>query len=199
MQVQAEKRYYRPEEYLAMEETSEYKSEYHDGEILPMTGGTTNHNRIAGNFLRKFPLNVKGQSYEIFMGDVRLWMGRYRRYVYPDIMVIRGEPLYEGTGTTTITNPLLIVEVLSNSTKDYDRGDKFQYYRSIPELREYITINQYQFYIEQFAKNSEGKWVLTEYESAEAVLALAAIDCQISLSDIYERVIFDIVDVNPSC
>jgi Uma2 family endonuclease len=156
-----------------------------------MTGGTTNHNKIAINFLRKFPLNVKGQSYEIFMGDVRLWMGRYRRYVYPDIMVIRGEPVYEGTGTTTITNPLLIVEVLSNSTKDYDRGDKFQYYRSIPELREYITINQYQFYIEQFAKNSEGKWVLTEYESAEAVLALAAIDFQISLSDIYERVNFE--------
>jgi len=191
MSVQLEKRHYTPEEYLALEEKAEFKSEYHDGEIVTMTGGTTNHNKIALNICRKFPLIVKGQNYEVFMNDVRLWTARYRRYVYPDVIVIQGEPVYEGSGTTTVTNPLLIVEVLSNSTSSYDRGDKFQYYRSIPEFREYIMVDQYQFYIEQFSKNSAGKWVLTEYESAEAVLALESIDFQMSLAEIYERVNFE--------
>jgi len=196
MSVQLEKRHYTPEEYLALEEKAEFKSEYHDGEIVSISGGTTNHNKIAGNFCRKFPLIVKGQNYEIFINDVRLWTARYRRYVYPDVIVIQGEPIYEGSGTTTVTNPLLIVEVLSNSTSSYDRGDKFQYYRSIPEFREYIMVDQYQFYIEQFAKNSAGKWVLTEYESADAVLALESIDFQISLTDIYERVNFEKMEKN---
>jgi Uma2 family endonuclease len=90
-----------------------------------------------------------------------------------------------------VTNPLLIVEVLSNSTSSCDRGDKFQYYRSIPQFREYIMVDQYQFYIEQFAKNSAGKWVLTEYEGVDAVLELESIDFQIPLTDIYERVNFE--------
>jgi Uma2 family endonuclease len=196
MSVQLEKRYYTPEEYLSLEEKAEFKSEYHDGEIVTMTGGTTNHNKITLNICRRLPLTIKGQNYEIFMNDVRLWTARYRRYVYPDVIVIQGEPVYEGSGTTTVTNPLLIVEVLSNSTRSYDRGDKFQYYRSIPEFREYIMVDQYQFYIEQFAKNSAGKWVLTEYESADAVLALESIDFQISLTDIYERVNFEKMEKN---
>lgn len=192
MQTQTQKRYYTPEEYLQLEKTAQFKNEYRDGEIVPMTGATTNHNKIALNFCRRFPLTVKGQNYEIFIGDVRLWIPRYRLYTYPDIIVIQGEPIHQGTATTTVTNPLMIVEVLSKSTKDYDRGDKFKYYRSIPEFREYILIDQYSFYIEQFNKNSAGKWVLTEYESENAVLALESIEFQIQFSDIYQRVNFDV-------
>lgn len=176
MQTQTQKRYYTPEEYLQLEETAQFKNEYRDGEIVPMTGATTNHNKIALNFCRRLPLTVKGQNYEIFIGDVRLWIPRYRLYTYPDIMIIQGEPVYQGTSNTTVTNPLMIVEVLSESTKDYDRGDKFKYYRSIPEFREYILIDQYSFYVEQFNKNSQNKWVLTEYESESAVLALESIE-----------------------
>jgi Uma2 family endonuclease len=95
MQIQTQKRYYTPEEYLQIEETAEYKNEYRDGEIVPMTGKTTNYNKIALNFCRKFPLTVKGQNYEIFIGDVRLWIPRYRLYTYPDIMVIQAEPVYQ--------------------------------------------------------------------------------------------------------
>ena len=191
MQTQTQKRYYTPEEYLQLEETAQFKNEYRDGEIVPMTGATTNHNKIALKFCRSFPLNVKGQNYEIFIGDVRSWIPRYRLYTYPDIMVIQGEPVYQGTSNTIVTNPLMIVEVLSKSTKDYDRGDKFKYYRSIPEFREYILIDQYSFYVEQFNKNSVGKWVLTEYESENAVLALESIEVQIQFSDLYQRVNFD--------
>lgn len=190
-QSQTEKRYYTPEEYLALEEAAIDKSEYHDGKIVPMPGGTTNHNKIALNFCRKFPLTIKEQNYEIFINDVRLWIPLTRRYVYPDIMVIQGEPVYQENNKTIVTNPLLIIEVLSNSTQDYDRGGKFLAYRSIPEFREYILIDQYSYHIEQFAKNSNRKWELTEYDSEESILILESIDFQITLKDIYERINFE--------
>ncbi|BAZ29748.1 hypothetical protein NIES4074_21950 [Cylindrospermum sp. NIES-4074] len=194
MIVQTEKRRYTPEEYLELEETAEYKNEYRDGEIIPMPGVTTNHNKIAGNFYKKFPLTVQGQNYDIYMSDVKLWIPNYRLYTYPDVMVIKGEPIYEGTGTTDITNPLLIVEVLSNSTKNYDKTDKFKYYRSIPYLQEYIMIDQYSFAVEQFAKQSAGEWIFKEYEGENAVLKLHSVDFQITLQDIYQRVNFELSD-----
>ncbi|MEH1888283.1 MAG: Uma2 family endonuclease [Nostoc sp.] len=194
MVLQTEKRYYTPEEYLELEEKAEYKNEYKDGEIIPVTGGTTNHNKIAGNFYKKFPTTVQGQAYDIYIGDVKLSIPRYRLYTYPDVIVIKGKPIYEGTGTTTIINPLLIVEVLSNSTKNYDKTDKFKYYRSIPGFQEYIMIDQYSFAVEQFAKQAESQWIFKEYEGEEAVLVLDSIDFKIALRDIYERVDFELIE-----
>ncbi|OCQ98013.1 hypothetical protein BCD67_02225 [Oscillatoriales cyanobacterium USR001] len=191
-QTQAEKRYYTPEEYLALEEAAIEKSEYHDGEIIPMTGGTTNHNKLAGNFYKKFPPTVNGQDYEIFINDVRLWISQNRRYFYPDIMVIQEQPVYQGSNKTVVTNPLLIIEILSKSTKDYDRGGKFLFYRSIPEFREYILIDQYSYHIEQFAKKSNGKWELTEYDSEESILTLESLEFQIPLREIYARIDFEV-------
>jgi Uma2 family endonuclease len=190
MQIQTSSKYYTPEEYLELEEKSEFKNEYIDGEIIPMTGGTTNHNEISGNFYLHFKLKMRNQNYKIYMGDVKLWLERYQIYTYPDIMVIQGEPIYQGTGTTQVTNPLMIVEVLSKSTINYDKTDKFRFYRSLPELKEYIMINQYEYFIEQFAKNAEGQWVLTEYESVNDILSLKSIDFQIPFNDIYEGVNF---------
>jgi Uma2 family endonuclease len=181
---------YSPEEYLALEEQAEFKNEYRDGEIIQMAGGTTNHNKIALNFCRKFPLTITTENYEVFMSDVKVWIPEYNVYTYPDAMVIAGEPIYQGKSTTTITNPLLIIEVLSLSTQDYDRGQKFKYYRSLNHLREYILIDQYQYAIEQFAKNKDGKWVLTEYNNKEDDLILESLSWKISLTDIYERVNF---------
>ena len=126
------------------------------------------------------------------MGDVKLWIQRYRIYTYPDVIVIQGEPIYEGTGTTTATNPIMIVEVLSKSTENHDQTNKFRFYRSIATLKEYIMINQYEYLVEQFNKNAEGQWVLTEYESVDAVLSLKSIGFQISFSDIYQGVNFEI-------
>lgn len=191
MSVQVEKRYYTREEYLALEEAAEYKNEYYDGEIIPMAGGTTNHNRISLNFCRKFPLTLREEDYEAFIGDVRLWIAQYRCYVYPDVIVIRGKPVYEGKGTTTITNPILIIEVKSNSTDNYDRRDKFRYYRSIPNFQEYLLVDQYSFHIEQFFKQGNGQWLLSEYEGESAVLSLKSLPLEISFQDIYQRVSFD--------
>ena len=118
-----------------------------DGQIIPMTGGTTNHNEIAGNFYAHFRLQMRGRNYKIYMGDVKLWIPRYRVYTYPDIMLISGEPIYEGTGTTQVINPAIIIEVLSKSTLNYEKIDNFRSYRCIPELKEYIIINQYEYFV----------------------------------------------------
>jgi Uma2 family endonuclease len=190
MQLQTQKRSYTPEEYLELEEAADYKSEYRDGEIVPMTGGTTNHNKIALNFAANLKFALRGQDYDIYIGDVRLWIPRYRQYTYPDVMVIQGEPIYTGTSTTTVMNPLLIVEVLSKSTKNYDLGEKFIYYRAIPEFNEYILIDQTKYHVMQYTKTLEGRWFLTEYESEETILELSSIEFQINLKEIYEKVNF---------
>lgn len=159
MQVKTQKLYYTPEKYLELEEKADFKSEYRDGEIIPMTGGTTNHNKIAGNFYAFLKFALKGRNYNVYIGNVRLWIPKYRQHTYPD--VIQGEPEYTGTSTTTVMNPCLITEVLSKSTQNYDQGDKFLYYRSIPKLKEYVLIDQYQHHLIQHVKTAEGKWLLT--------------------------------------
>jgi Uma2 family endonuclease len=155
-----------------------------------VAGGTTNHNQIAGNLYAHLKFGLKGQHYRVFIGDVRLWMPRYNQYTYPDVMVIAGEPIYH-QGQTTITNPLLIVEVLSPSPQDYDRGTKFTYYRSISQLQEYILVNQYSVKIEQFSKISQGQWLLTEYEANSENLMVESLKLPLNIVDIYDQVEFE--------
>lgn len=190
MQLEIKKSSYTPEQYLELEEKSEFRSEYRDGEIVAMTGGTTNHNKITLNLAASLKITVRGKKYDVYMADVRLWIPRYRQYTYPDVMLIEGEPVYTGTNTTTVMNPSLIAEVLSKSTKNYDQGDKFLYYRSIPEFKEYILVDQYNYHAMQYVKTAEDKWLLTELEGKEKTLSLQTIDFQIQLSDLYEQVDF---------
>ncbi len=191
MQVQTENKIYTPEEYFLLEETAEYKHEYRNGKIIPMTGGTTNHNEIASNFCAYLKFALKDKNYRVFIGDVRLWIPDYNLYTYPDLMVIEGQPSYYQNRTDTVTNPSILVEILSKSTANYDRGEKFKFYRSIPDFKEYILIDQYQFYIEQYAKTAEEKWEVRYYESEESILKLTSLDFQIAFSDLYERVGFN--------
>ena len=192
MQVQAAKRYYTPAEYLALEETADYKNEYRDGEIVPMTGGSVNHNRIVLNLSSHLNFALRGTDYEPFSGDVRLWIPRHRIFTYPDIMIIQGKPAYYENRKDTITNPLVIIEVLSKSTQEYDQTNKFKFYRTIPGFREYILIDQYETYIEHFIKTEQNQWVLIgEHETSDAVLQLATVEVPITLNDIYQRVSFE--------
>jgi Uma2 family endonuclease len=191
MKVYTQPKTYTPEEYLELEEKADYKSEYRNGEIVPMTGGTTNHNKIALNFAAYLKFALRQKAYEIYIGDVRLWIDRYRQYTYPDVMVIQGKPVYAGTGTTTVTNPSLIVEVLSKSTQNYDQGDKFMYYRSIPEMQEYILLDQKRVYAMQYVKNEQGHWVLSDCEGEDFRLKLSSIEFDISSTELYEGVNFD--------
>ena len=181
---------YTPEEYLELEEKADYKNEYRDGEIISMTGGTTQHNKLALNLATGLNVALNDLNYEIYIGDVKLWIPRYREFTYPDVMVIEGQPVYYSTNTTIVTNPLLIAEVLSKSTKDYDRGDKFLYYRSIPEFKEYILIDQTQYYVMQYVKTSENQWILTEYETEDAMINLSSINVELSLKQLYKKINF---------
>ncbi|MCL1464158.1 Uma2 family endonuclease [Argonema galeatum] len=190
MLIQTKTSYYTPEEYLALEEVAEIKSEYLDGEIVPMTGGTANHNQISLNLAMQLRLALKGQSYRVFINDMRLWIPRNRRYTYPDVMLIAGSPIFTDDSNTTVTNPSVIAESLSKSTQDYDKGEKFDAYRSIPELQEYILIDQYKIHVIQYRKTPDG-WLLTESQSVDAVLSLSSVNLQIALSEIYDLVEFD--------
>jgi Uma2 family endonuclease len=155
-----------------------------------MTGGTTNHNKIALNLAASLKIALRRKNYDVYIGDVRLWIPRYRQHTYPDVMVIQGQPVYTGTSTTTVMNPMLIAEVLSKSTKNYDQGEKFLYYRSIAEFKEYILIDQYQYHVMHYVKTADGKWVFDEIEGESANLAFQTIDFQILLSELYEQVNF---------
>jgi Uma2 family endonuclease len=194
MTIATDKITYSFAEYLQLEETAAYKNEYQDGEIVPMTGGTTDHNKIALNFAAYLKFALKGQKYNIFIGDLKLWIAQYRQATYPDVMLIEGEPIYYETGKTTVTNPRLIVEVLSKSTQNYDQGDKFLYYRSLPEFQEYILISQSRPYVMQYNKTEENKWLLTEYEGENASLSLTSINFGLSFQEIYEGVTFNIIN-----
>jgi Uma2 family endonuclease len=194
MLTTTETKYYTPEEYLALEETSEDKNEYRQGEIIPMVGATTNHNQIAGNFYRRFPLTINNQDYYTYMETVRLWLSDYSIYTYPDVMVIKGQPLYQGNSQSNVINPLIIVEVLSNFTQAYDRGDKFKFYRSLPTFQEYILIEQSSYSVERYYKQKDDQWLIDFVTGENAVLQLVSVDWQISLQDLYQRVNFDLAE-----
>lgn len=185
-----QRKFYSPEEYLDLETVAEYKSEYCDGLIIPLAGGTPNHNRIAGNISASLNFALKGQRYDVFTSDLRLWIPQ-TRYTYPDVMVVSGQLQFAEGRKDTITNPLIIAEVLSESTANYDRGEKFRLYRTIPTLLEYVLISQAEMHVEQFAKTADNKWLLSKYDGKNTRLTLNYIQFQVSLTDIYEQVEFD--------
>jgi Uma2 family endonuclease len=188
-QVQ-EKRTYSPEEYLELEIRCETRNEYIDGEIIPMSGATPNHNRITRNLCGGLNFAFKGQPFEVFSVDQRLWIPRKRIHTYPDIVVVKGALEFQEGRTDTITNPLIIAEVLSKSTSDYDRTDKFAAYRTIPSFQEYVLIDQYSLRIEHYVKTEPRKWIFQEYDESDTVLRLASIPFEIALADLYEKVEF---------
>lgn len=188
--IQTEKTYYTPEEYLELENQSESKHEYLNAEIIPMTGGTTNHNKLALKIAAKLLAILEEQGYEVYIGDVKLWIEASNRYTYPDVMVVEGKASYQGKTRNVITNPLVIIDVLSKSTANYDQGDKFDAYRTIPSFQEYILISQTEYYIKQFVKNEQGKWLLTDYRGESEVLKLESVDFEMSLKQLYQYVDF---------
>lgn len=186
--------YYSPEEYLELETAAEYKSEYYDGQIYPIAGGTPNHNRIALNLSAALNFALKGQNYDVFINDMRLWIPQKRLYTYPDVMVVSGQLEFAEGRRDTITNPLMIAEVLSESTANYDRGEKFKLYSTISSLKEYIIISQSDKQVEQFSKTIDNKWILSEYDEENTLLTLTSVQFQISLLDIYDKVDFEFED-----
>lgn len=190
MLVQTKQKFYTPDEYRQLEETAEFRNEYRDGEIVQMSGCTINHSRIIRNLSRVLGNLLDGQPYELFHNDLRLWIPRYRRGTYPDVMVIEGKPVFNDGRNDEILNPVLIVEVVSKSTKDFGE-DKFRFYRSIPQFREYVLINQSEFLVEQYIKTESNEWLFRESEGESATVSFASVGFKISMSEIYAKVVFE--------
>jgi Uma2 family endonuclease len=181
-------KYYTPEEYLILEETADYRSEYYKGEIFAMSGGSANHNRIAGNVYITLREALEGKPCETFITDMCLLVKKNGLYTYPDVMVVCGKLEFVKGHTDTLTNPVVIVEVLSESTQGYDRGAKFELYRALETLQDYVLIDQSRVHAEYFRRLDDGRWLLTEFNELEAILKIEAVGVEIPLSRVYQRV-----------
>jgi Uma2 family endonuclease len=190
-----EKRTCTPKEYLELEGKADYKSEYDDGIITPMTGGTTDHNQIAGNFYIALSLGLKRQNFRVFFGDVRLWIPKIHSFKYPDVMIVAGKPEYYDGRRDTVTNPQVIIEVLSDSTEAFDLNEKFKLYQTIPTFQEYILISQNKVEIDQYLKTGNKRWSLYEYDTEDIELSLKSVELQIPILNIYDKVDFETQDL----
>ncbi|MBI4788757.1 MAG: Uma2 family endonuclease [Chloroflexi bacterium] len=176
-----------PEEYLALEEKADHRSEYCDGEIFAMAGGSVNHNQITANIYAGLRQLMAQRPCRVFINDMRLRIQHSGLYTYPDAMVVCGKVEFVLKRDDTVMNPIVIVEVWSDSTQAYDRGAKFALYRRIPALQEYVMIDQNQPYVEHFRREGHF-WVLETLEQMDAVLTMPALSCEMPLSVMYERV-----------
>ncbi len=190
MIAQVETKTYTAEEYLEAEVNSLDRHEFINGEIVLMAGGTPNHNEITSILNAILRVSLKGKPYSIFASDQRLWVPQLNNYTYPDVMVVAKPIELQSGRTDTITNPLLIAEVLSKGTRAYDRDEKFAAYRSIPSFQEYLLIDQYRLQVEQYSKTDANKWIFSEYGVIGDRLMLTSVSVEVSVADLYENIEF---------
>ncbi|PJF39205.1 MAG: hypothetical protein CUN54_09220 [Phototrophicales bacterium] len=176
--------------YLEFEREAEIRHEFLDGQVIAMTGASRAHNLIASttNFLLYSQL--RNRPCEVYQSDMRVKVAASGLYTYPDIAVVCDKPQFLDDAVDTLLNPTLIIEVLSPSTESYDRGKKFQHYRQLDSLQDYVLIAQDQPRIECFAREKDNRWLLTEAVGLEQTIALPSIACNLSLNDVYERITF---------
>ena len=190
MIAQAQKKIYSSAEYLELEVVSEIRNEYYNGEIIPMTGGTPNHNRISGNIYIALSLVLKRKPYEVFHVDQRLWIPELNLYTYPDVMVV-SKPIELQTGRKdTVVSPCFIAEILSKSTQNYDRSEKFSAYRSITTFQEYLLVDQSQIRVEHYLKSGANQWLFSEYDDPNTTLIFSTLGLEMQIADIYENIDF---------
>ena len=175
-------------EYLEMENAALEKHEYYQGEIFAMSGAKVPHNAIASNLLVELGTKLKGKKCKPFNSDQRIHIPSNTLFTYPDISIICGEVITLNNDEWNALNPSVIIEVLSKSTKNYDRGEKFKLYRNINTLKEYILVDSESIHIEVFRLNEKKHWELEEYNDINASLEVKAINEQILISEIYDGV-----------
>jgi len=184
------KPYLSPQQYLAIERAAEERSEYLDGEMVAMTGASRNHSLITGNLVRELGLQLRDRPCEVHSSDLRVQISQTGLHTYPDVVVVCGEPRFEDEQLDTLLNPTVIVEVLSRTTESYDRGRKFEHYRTLGSLAEYLLVSQDQPRIERFLRQGDGLWLFGDAAGLEAVLTLPSIQCELKLAEVYAKVRF---------
>jgi Uma2 family endonuclease len=173
------------EEYLRLERAAEYKSEYIGGEIFAMPGGSLRHSALAAKWITEFNIRLQGRRVSVYTSDARVRTPSTGSYVYPDVSVVLGEPVTYADSDDILTNPTVVVEVLSPSTSNYDHGKKFELYCEIPSLTHYILVHTDAMRVEHYARQSDGIWAFHEYKGDDDTMALDSINCSIRLGDVY--------------
>ena len=176
------------EEYLALERKAERKSEYFNGEIFAMAGSSPQHVLVVTNVVSELRSQLKTSPCTVYSTDLRLKVNATGLYTYPDVIVVCGEPQFDDDHKDTLLNPTLIVEVLSESTKDYDRGGKFEQYRMIESFVEYVLIAQNKRHVEHFVRQADNRWLLSETNRLEDTIELTSIACNLMLTEVYDKV-----------
>lgn len=179
---------YTEAEYLMLERDSDVRHEYYEGEIFAMVGASEAHNLIVTSTVFSLYGQLRARPCRIYSNDMRVRVAATGLYTYPDLIVVCGESRFTDDTFETLANPTIIIEVLSDSTERYDRGKKFQHYRALASLREYLLIAQDAAHIEHFVREDEGSWRLTEATGTAAMLHLPSIDCTLPLVEVYEKV-----------
>jgi Uma2 family endonuclease len=180
-----------PERYLEIERAAEFKSEYYRGEMFAMSGARQPHNLIASNLTGLLWQQFRRRACQTYSNDMRVRVASTGLYTYPDIVAVCGEPQCLDEKDDTLLNPNLIVEVLSPSTEAYDRGLKFELYRSIESLRDYLLVSSERVSAELFTRQTDGRWILSGATALEDTIELQSVGCTLRLADIYEKVQFE--------
>jgi len=185
------KHFITPEEYLEFERASPEKHEYFNGEIFDMAGASLQHVRITSNINISLGGQLKKRHCQSYQSDLRVHIPTTGLYTYPDVIVVCGKPrLLEDSYLDTLLNPDVIVEVLSPSTAEYDMNVKFDHYRKIESLKEYILVWQDKKRVARHTKRDDGSWILSDFIGDDALVDLSSIECSLSMDDIYDKVDF---------
>jgi len=187
MLAAARSKQYTPEEYLALERAAQYKNEYFNGHIYAMSGANRRHNQITFNIAGALGPQLKGRACYAYVSDMRVKVSPTGLYAYPDVVALCGTPEFEDSQLDTLLNPMAIIEILSDSTEGYNRGEKFAHYRRISTLVEYVIISQHKVLIETYVRK-DNLWVLSEVNDINSSIHLASVDCDLLLKDIYDKV-----------
>jgi Uma2 family endonuclease len=178
------------EQYLEIERRAEFKSEFYRGEMFAMAGAGWNHNLLVANAIIQLGIQMRSQPCRVVPSDMRVRISATGLYTYPDVVVVCGEPQFLDGQHDTLLNPTLIVEVLSPSTEAYDRGRKFEHYRSIPSLKEYLLVASDRVHVDRYTLRPDSDWVIHSADGLGETIELGGVGCTLSLADLYDRVDF---------
>lgn len=176
-----------PETYLAMERVADYKSEYFAGEAFAMAGASEQHITIVSNLTFLFVSQFKGRPCKVYSSDMKVRVKATGLFTYPDVVIVCGEPVFHDLQRDVLLNPQVLIEVLSDSTEAYDRGKKFEHYRSIDSVSDYILVSQDRPKVESFARQAQDRWLYTTAVGIESVLEIPSVDCHLTLADVYDK------------
>jgi Uma2 family endonuclease len=178
---------YTLQEYLDLEKSTEVRHEYLDGEVFAMGGASWPHVVIVSNIVRHLGNQLEGRGCQVTSNDLRVKVSGTGLYTYPDVTVVWGKPQFEQPGDSLL-NPVVVAEVLSDSTEAYDRGKKFEHYRSIDSLTDYVLVSQTEVLVEHYSRQPDGRWLYTAANKTTDSLSITGVGCVLNLAEVYDNV-----------